>query len=106
MSTWHGAEGALGVHGGLDGDDALSLWTPALLTLSLHLKQVGVIWQQVLDDHGVLSWVCHIDALHLTCRKHRIDMNGLHEQELELFYINVPHLCQNGSLCLPPLSSW
>lgn len=69
MSTWHGAEGTLGVDGRLDGDDSLSLRTPALLALSLHLKQVGVVGQQVLNDHRVLRWVRYVNALHLTCRK-------------------------------------
>lgn len=68
VRTWHGGERAPGVHGRLDGDDALSLRTPALLALSLHLEQVGMVGQQVLDDHGVLCWVRHVNALHLTWR--------------------------------------
>lgn len=51
ICTWHWGERTPGVHSRLDGDDALSLRTPALLTLSLYLKQVGMVGQQVLDDH-------------------------------------------------------
>lgn len=114
MSTWHRAEGALGVDSRLDGDDALSFRTPALLALSLHLKQVGVIWQQVLDDHRVLCRVCHVDTLHLTYREQSVDsitigedVNCLHKQE-----VNTRTSCSRSStltLCslhLPPLRSW
>lgn len=73
ISTWHGAEGALGVDGRLDGDDSLSLWAPALLALSLHLTYVGVVGQQVLDDHGGLRWVRHVDTLHLAYRRREND---------------------------------
>lgn len=51
ICTWHGGEWTPGVDSRLDGDDALSLWTPTLLTLSLYLKQVRMVGQQVLDDH-------------------------------------------------------
>lgn len=114
MSTWHRVEGAFGVDSRLDGDDALSFWTPALLALSLHLKQVGVIWQQVLDDHRVLSRVCHVDTLHLTYREQSVvnntigeDVNCLHKQE-----VNTRTSCSYSStltscsLHLPPLRSW
>ena len=69
MNEWrltrHGAEWALGVDGGLDGDDALSLRPPPLLTLGLHLEHVRVVGQQVLHHHRILPRVAHLDALAL-----------------------------------------
>lgn len=75
--TWHGGEWTPGVNSRLDGDDALSLWTPTLLTLSLYLKQVRMVGQQVLDDHRVLCRVCHINALHLTWRLYMFNTKTL-----------------------------
>lgn len=76
VCTWHGREWTPGVNGGLDGDDALPLWTPTLLTLSLYLEQVGMVGQEVLDDHRVLRWVGHIDALHLSWRRTKMFSNS------------------------------
>lgn len=66
--TWHRAEGALGVDSRLDSDDSLSLRTPAFLTLSFHLEQVGLVGQKLLNHHGVLRWVSDVHALHFTYR--------------------------------------
>lgn len=41
--TWQGAEWALGVHLGLNGNDTLTLWTPAFLALGPHTEHVGVV---------------------------------------------------------------
>lgn len=49
--TWYRAERALRVHLGLYGDDSFPLRAPAFLTLRLHLKDIGVVGQQVLYHH-------------------------------------------------------
>lgn len=64
--TWHGAERALRVHLGLDGDDSLPLGAPALLALRLHPEDVRVVGQQVLHHHRVLAGVGDGDPVHLS----------------------------------------
>lgn len=64
--TWNRAERALRVHLGLDSDDSFPLGAPALLTLRLHLEDVGVVGQQVLHHHRVLAGVGDGEAVHLS----------------------------------------
>lgn len=49
--TWQGAERALRVHLGFNGDDTLSLTAPALLALGPHSEHVGVVGQEVFYHH-------------------------------------------------------
>lgn len=91
--TWHGAEGTLGVDCRLDGDDSFSLWTPALLALGLHLEQVGVVGQQVLDDDRVLRWVRHIDAIRVTCKRRHGLFSSSNKRLQSQYPVHTVHYC-------------
>lgn len=63
--TWQGAERALRVHLGLDGDDTLSLSAPALLALGPHPEHIGVVRQEILYHHRGLARVRDVEPMHL-----------------------------------------